>query len=208
MGKIKIKNNGQQLTASVSKAATKGKIVKVKEKLKKRFKINFQADAIKECNLKPDLLKDEVKKKSNTYKSLKLSKQIDNKPIKKKDKLTLKKSLLMKKVDAAKQLKKEEKIKEKRKKISIIGDTNPLHDALPSLESLMENKKKVKFEDSEKTKKKKAIEKASQRKKKNFNNIDFFKRAINDKSFKKNPFEIISNHIQAVVNKERDNASS
>lgn len=195
--------------------ATTGKITKTKQKLQKpqniskSFKNKTNEDmALKFVDinsLKKDISNLGNLKKNNSFKSIK-SQKAGNKTIKKKEKLNIKRSLLKKKIDTMKELKEEEKVRQKRKNMSVIGDTNPLHDSLPSLESLLENKKKVNCRLSQRSTKKRGIDKAKQRKKKNINDIDLFKRAINDDLFKINPFEIISNHIQTVVEQERNKA--
>ncbi|KAG5888403.1 hypothetical protein JTB14_032093 [Gonioctena quinquepunctata] len=137
-----------------------------------------------------------------SYKALK-SNESTKKIIKKKDKLNLKKRLLMKKIDMVNQMKKELKVRDKRKKTLLIGDTNPLHDALPSLESLLKNKSNINIKLAERKKKTKAIEKAKQRKRKIVDDISIFKKALKDKTFKSNPFDAISNHIQAIVEMDK-----
>ncbi|XP_050503878.1 ribosome biogenesis protein SLX9 homolog [Diabrotica virgifera virgifera] len=137
-----------------------------------------------------------------SYKSIKSHNPI-NRIIKKKEKVNLKRKLLMKKIDLGNVLKKEQKIRDKRKNTSLIGDTNPLHDALPSLDSLLKKKSDLDYQASKEPKKKKGVEKATKRKKKLTSNMEFYKRAIKDTTFKKNPFAVISQHVQAVVQQER-----
>lgn len=138
-----------------------------------------------------------------SYKSLKSQ---SAKPIlPKKEKIKLRRELLLKKIDSVNQMKKELKLREKRKNTALIGDTNPLHDALPSLESLLKNKSNVKY--NRKNIKKKGIEKATQRKKKLVEGVKIFKQTLKNKHFKKNPFEAISNHIKTVVQQERNSKS-
>ncbi|KAJ8941182.1 hypothetical protein NQ314_010481 [Rhamnusium bicolor] len=92
-------------------------------------------------NIKKKRLDDVQSVKS--YKSLKS--EIGRKIISKKEKLKLRREVLLKKVDIVQQMKKELKLREKRKNTSLIGDTNPLHDALPSLESLLKSRSNIKY---------------------------------------------------------------
>ncbi|CAH1236342.1 unnamed protein product [Diabrotica balteata] len=137
-----------------------------------------------------------------SYKSIKSHNPI-NKIIKKKEKVNLKRKLLMKKIDLGNELKKEQKIREKRKNLALIGDTNSLRDALPSLDSLLKKNTDFDCKAGKEPKKKKGIEKATKRKKKLTSNMEFYKRAVKDTTFKKNPFAVISQHVQAVVQQER-----
>uniref|UniRef100_A0AAR5P9Q3 Ribosome biogenesis protein SLX9 n=2 Tax=Dendroctonus ponderosae TaxID=77166 RepID=A0AAR5P9Q3_DENPD len=116
----------------------------------------------------------------------------------KKDKLRLRREVLMKKIDAVNHMKKNLKIREKRKTIAIMGDTNPLHDALPSLESLLKNRPSAKKQ-APVPRKPKAIEKADRRKKELIQGIKIFKSVLKNKHFRANPLEAISKQVQAVV---------
>lgn len=149
-------------------------------------------------NLQKSLVSDDVQS-IKSYKSLKSESE---KPIlSKKEKIKLRREMLLKKIDTVNQMKKEFKLREKRKKTTIIGDTNPLHDALPSLESLLKGKSNIKYNNT-KTIKKKGIEKATQRKKKLVEGVKIFKQTLKNKDFKKNPLEAISIHVKAVVDQE------
>ncbi|CAG9815917.1 unnamed protein product [Phaedon cochleariae] len=135
--------------------------------------------------------------KSTTYKSSTKSHGVNK--IKKKDRLNMKKKLLLKKIDIVRELKKELQVREKRKNTALIGDTNPLHDALPSLEPLLKMKHATCIKAEEHSKNKKGVETARKRKKQTMKDVEIFKRALRDKTFKANPFETISNHIQSIV---------
>nr|CAI5817024.1 unnamed protein product [Callosobruchus analis] len=147
-------------------------------------------------------LEDDVKsvKSVNTVKSESVN---ETKHISKKLKMQLRRETLLKRIDTLNQIKKEQNARDKRKKIAVIGDTNPLLDALPSLESLIQNKSNMRFKLSENKKKKKGIEKANQRKKKQMEHIQTFKQIINNKTFSANPFETISKHVRSVVEQEK-----
>ncbi|KAJ8919948.1 hypothetical protein NQ315_006477 [Exocentrus adspersus] len=153
--------------------------------------LNIDVDTIRQT-----LVPDDVQS-IKSYKSLKSE---SGKPIlPKKEKIKLRRELLLKKIDTVNQMKKELKLREKRRKTALIGDTNPLHDALPSLESLLQSHSNRKPE----SKKNRGIEKAKQRKRKLVEGVKVFKQALKNKEFKKNPFGIVSNHVKAVVEQER-----
>lgn len=115
----------------------------------------------------------------------------EGKPLSKKDKLKQRREVLLQKIDLVNQLKKELKRRKKRKNNTIIGDTNPLHDALPSLESL-KKKNYVKV-----VAKPKAIQKSSKRKKKSLQNIAVYKKLLKNMQ---NPLKFMKDRIQEIVN--------
>ncbi|GLV43813.1 uncharacterized protein CBL_11607 [Carabus blaptoides fortunei] len=85
-----------------------------------------------------------------------------NKVISKKNKHKLKRQVLVHKINSLNELKKQNNERRKRKNNVIIGDTNSLHDALPSLDSLLQREinvsKPVKFKSVAKSaKRKKAV---------------------------------------------------
>ncbi|XP_018567734.1 protein FAM207A [Anoplophora glabripennis] len=152
-------------------------------------------------NIKKSLVSDDVQSiKSNKSSKSESGKQI----LPKKEKIKLRRELLLKKIDTVNQMKKELKIRERRKNTAVIGDTNPLHDALPSLESLLKNKSSINYNNT-KTIKKRGIEKATQRKKKLVEGVKIFKQTLKNKDFKKNPLEAISIHVKAMVEQELKN---
>lgn len=120
----------------------------------------------------------------------------------KKDKLKLRRDILLKKIDAVNQMKKEYKARNKRKKTVIMGDTNPLHDALPSLESLLKNTAELKQKQRPPAKSK-AIQKAAKRKKSLIKEVELFKKILADKKFKNNPKHAITEHVKAVIENEK-----
>lgn len=164
---------------------------------------SLNADSVPELNSKLKIVKTRTNKVKTvvSYKSAKSCNSV-GKIIKKKDKLNIKRKLLLKKIDVVNQSKKQAKIREKRKNVSIIGDTNPLHDALPSLEDLIKNKSNSNRTLPRESKKNKGIGKARQRKKKLIEDMAVFKRTLKNKTFSSNPFDIISTHVQAMVQEE------
>ncbi|CAH0545692.1 unnamed protein product [Brassicogethes aeneus] len=152
-------------------------------------------------NLKKNLNDDVQSVKS--YKSAK-SEAGSNKILPKKEKLKLRRDVLMKKIDAVNQMKKQLKVRNKRKNVSVIGDTNPLHDALPSLESLLQSRASMKHKEKEQPKKK-AVEKSRKRKNNLLTGIKMIKQTLKNKQFSKNPLEAISQHVRAVVDNEKLN---
>lgn len=119
----------------------------------------------------------------------------------KKDKLKARREMLLKKIDTVNQMRKQLKIRNKRKNTPLIGDTNPLHDALPSLESLIKqkNEKKSSFP---KTIKKKCIEKSARRKKQLVEGVKTFKQTLKNAKFKGNPLKSVTDHIKHIVQSE------
>lgn len=137
-----------------------------------------------------------------SFKSTKSEKSGQN-AMSKKDKLKLRREMLMKKIDAVNHMKKNLKIREKRKKVAIMGDTNPLHDALPSLESLLKNRPSAKKQ-APVPRKPKAVEKADRRKKELIHGVKLFKSVLKNKHFRVNPLEAISKQVQAVVAQQQN----
>lgn len=134
-----------------------------------------------------------------TYKSLKSESNI---VLPKKQKIKMRRDVLLQKIDVVNQMKKVLRTRKKRKNVSIIGDTNPLHDALPSLESLLKSRPNIR-ENVSITKKRKAIQKSKLRKKETIQGVQIFKNVLNNKNFLQNPKDAITQHVQAFVNQER-----
>ncbi|XP_022920276.1 ribosome biogenesis protein SLX9 homolog [Onthophagus taurus] len=131
-----------------------------------------------------------------SFKSLKSELSAKTNTLSKKDKLKLKKDLLLRKIDTVNQLKKEAKLKKKRSKVAIIGDTNTLRDALPDLESLIKSSGDDKPKEG--VVKKKAIAKERKRKKNMALHLQIYKNLMNNNDFKKDPLGAISDHVKAV----------
>lgn len=126
--------------------------------------------------------------------------------IPKKDKLKLRREMFLKKIDTVNQLKKESKIRKKRKNTPIIGDINPLRDALPSLDSLLKQKSDNilhKENSKSKIKKPKAVEKASRQKKNYLQGIHIYKRILKNKNISKDPLTVIAQQVKAIVDFEK-----
>lgn len=155
--------------------------------------ININFDSLKK-NLSDDT------QSVRSYKSIK-SECGTTKTLPKKDKLKLRREILLKKIDTVNQMKKQLKIRNKRKKTQLIGDTNPLHDALPSLESLLKTKTTNKSGKIT-SMKKKCVEKASKRRKQLINGVKTFKQTLKNKRFKTNPLQAVTEHIQYIVQSE------
>lgn len=137
-----------------------------------------------------------------SFKSLK-SEHGFSKHIGKKEKLKLRRELLLKKIDTVEQLKKEYEIRNRRKKTAIMGDMNPLYDALPSLESLLKSSESSKVKTRAKISKTKGTEKASKRRKRLLKEVGIFKKVLGDKKFKENPLAAVSEHVKAVVESDK-----
>lgn len=147
-------------------------------------------------NIDVAALKTQLSDDTRSVKSQKST--VKTRPLPKKDKLKLRRERFMKKIDVLGRIKKEQKAEKKRRKTPIIGDVNPLRDALPSLESLLKNRTNVKYTPEE-PKKSRGIAKAKKRKKELVQGVKTFKALINNDTFKKNPLETITRHVQAVV---------
>lgn len=137
-------------------------------------------------------------KSVKSYKSLK-SELGQDKALSKKDKLKLRKELLLRKIDTVNQLTKEKR--KKKKPTTVLGSVNPLKDALPSLQSLLKSKSDP--IDVPHITKPKGIQKNSKRKKEMFENVASLKKLLKNKSKDENPLLAISEHVKAFVQKER-----
>lgn len=124
-----------------------------------------------------------------------LKSQLGDKVVTKREKMQMRKEILMKKIDTVQQMKKEVALRKKRSKTAIMGDTNSLRDALPSLDYLL--KKKA----PEPPRKVKGIEKASRRKKNLVNDVKTLKMLMENKKVKTNPLQAMTDHVNAIVGK-------
>lgn len=116
----------------------------------------------------------------------------------KKKKLQLKHEILLRKIDNIHKIKKKQKQRRKRKNIAIIGDTNALHDALPSLDSLLKSRdfnSKVAATKG----KKKAFAKSGKQTKCVTQDVNLFKYLLSNKEIQKNPLLVMSEHIKARI---------
>lgn len=116
----------------------------------------------------------------------------------KKDKLKLRKKVLLQKIDTVNQMRKESKIREKRKNLAVIGDANTLYDALPSLSSLLKKKDEVPKNTTE-IYKKKGIKKANARKRELTEGMQVFKMLLSNKKLQKNPLDLIVEQVKSVA---------
>ncbi|CAG9761197.1 unnamed protein product [Ceutorhynchus assimilis] len=122
----------------------------------------------------------------------------------KKEKIKMRRQKLLNKIDKVQQMKKALKLKEKRKSTAIMGDTNPLHDALPSLEALLKTRPSANKRSAD-IAKKKGIEKQRKRKREIIQGIQIYKLVLGNKKFLQDPWEAITHHVQAMVDHERQN---
>lgn len=144
-------------------------------------------------HLKKDLSEDTRSLKS--FKSLK-SEAGGNKTMLKKDKIQLRRKLLLRKITFGNEVTVKKQVRKKRKSVAIIGDTNPLHDALSSL---LKEKTSVNVKRENINKKRRGIENARKRTKQLMQGIQMMKRVLNNKNFQKDPLEMISQQIKAAV---------
>lgn len=136
-----------------------------------------------------------------SVKSFKSVKSESGKSLSKKDKLKLRREMLLKKFEAINQ----QKLRDKKKKTPVVGDMNPLHDALPSLESLLKNRPKISYKQHEQhLKKKKGIEKSKKIKKNQLQGIKMFQHIIKNKQFQKNPQLAVEQHVKGLLQHEKN----
>lgn len=127
--------------------------------------------------------------------------QTPKKHNKKKEKYLLKHKNLLTKFALQKKQKKEEIARKNREKAAVVGDMKKLKDALPSLDELFKmSKDKLKTGlDTKETETKKKLNVRDKIKKKNkeyVNRVSSLENLLKDPKFKKNPREIIANHIK------------
>lgn len=119
----------------------------------------------------------------------------------KKEKSALKHSKLLKRFVEIKKGIKVENARKNREKTKVIGDLQPLRDALPSLGDiykLVKNRKKETTEGSALAEPETLSAKKKIKKKRNeyVKKVQSFEKVIKDKNFKKNPREVIANHLR------------
>lgn len=129
-----------------------------------------------------------------------------SKGMNKRDKVKLRRQLLLKKLEATRQLELDLKDRKKRQSTVITKDLKPLLDSLPSVdlnfhEAAEETKKQQKLA-GKATKKDRNGMKAKQKQKAMLKDISVFKQVLEDKHFKENPTETILNHVTFYVQKE------
>lgn len=149
-------------------------------------------------NLKKSISDDTRSVKS--FKSVK-SEAAAEKPLSKKEKIKLRRTVLLQKIDIVNQQKKEIKQRKKRKHISLIGDTNPLHDALPSLSSLLVTKSSKRH--TQIPTKPKAVENALKRKKQVVQGVKLFKKLMINKELQKDPLKAVGKHVDIFIERQK-----
>lgn len=127
--------------------------------------------------------------------------KLETQHLTKKEKLKLRREKFMKKIDVIEQSVKEAKNRKKRQKTVVVGDLKPLMDALPSLEELADSRTKKEF--LKLNRKPKGILKLKQRQKQQSADVKMFKKVINDKIFRSNPTQTISEYLKQKLAKER-----
>ncbi|XP_034480307.1 protein FAM207A [Drosophila innubila] len=119
----------------------------------------------------------------------------------KKEKSAQKHTKLLKRFVEIKKEIKEENARKNRQKTKVIGDLQPLRDALPSLGdiyNLVKSRKKESAEESATIVQETLSAKKKIKKKRTeyVNKVKSFEKVIKDKNFKKNPREVIGNHLR------------
>ncbi|XP_023168098.2 protein FAM207A [Drosophila hydei] len=123
------------------------------------------------------------------------------KTITKKEKSAEKHTKLLKRFVEIKKELKEEQARKNRQKTKVIGDLKPLRDALPSLGEiykLVKTQRNVKKDESalEEVESLSAKKKIKKKRNEYVSKVQSFEKLIKDKNFKKNPREIIANHVR------------
>ncbi|ALC43012.1 CG16753 [Drosophila busckii] len=118
----------------------------------------------------------------------------------KREKSEAKHKKLIKRFVEMKKERKEENARKNREKAKVIGDLKPLRDALPSLQgiyNLVKTQKKNEEEQAALAVPEKLSTKAKIKKKREeyVKKVQSFEKLIKDKNFKKNPREVIANHM-------------
>ncbi|XP_017957170.1 protein FAM207A [Drosophila navojoa] len=122
------------------------------------------------------------------------------KTITKKEKSAEKHSKLIKRFGEIQKKLKEEQARKVREKTKVVGDLKPLRDALPSLGEMYnlvkaqkKKKEEIAVEEAETLSAKKKIKK---KRNEYVNKVRSLEKLIKDKNFKKNPREIVANHVR------------
>ncbi|KAH8288024.1 hypothetical protein KR018_000996 [Drosophila ironensis] len=125
----------------------------------------------------------------------------------KKEKSALKHKKLLKKFAESRKERKEDKAQDKT---HLLGNLNPLRDALPSLQDiykLAKDKQKEAGEQATLIKPETPVsskEKIRKKRKELVNVVKFMEKVVKDKRFKENPREVIANHLAKKYEKIQD----
>ncbi|EDW70092.1 ribosome biogenesis protein SLX9 homolog [Drosophila virilis] len=119
----------------------------------------------------------------------------------KKEKSAQKHTKLLKRFVEIKKEFKEEQARKNREKTKVIGDLKPLRDALPSLGDIYKLVKSQKRETNEQTaltepEPLSAKKKIQKKRNENVRKVQSFEKLIKDKKFRRNPREVIANHLR------------
>ena len=119
--------------------------------------------------------------------------------IKKKDKMKLRRGVLVNKLLKSEKIKEEEKEKQNREKVVIVKDTKPLLENLLEIADEIETDKKKKNEREAATSKKKLLKHTMKKKKAKeqfLKDMKFLKAATEDPSYIADPFQTVSIHLK------------
>ncbi|XP_045467616.1 uncharacterized protein LOC123676020 [Harmonia axyridis] len=140
-----------------------------------------------------------------SVKSYKSSKSLHTEDIlPKKEKRKLRRQLLLRRIDTVNQFKKEHKKKQKNKQNS--NDSLGLGDLVDSLPKFEYSPAPSKFKSTRETPKKKAIDKSKKIQKKTIHQVNIYKKLLKNTQLAEDPFAVLSQHLKAVVEKERMDA--
>ncbi|XP_077172963.1 ribosome biogenesis protein SLX9 homolog [Paroedura picta] len=127
-------------------------------------------------------------------------------PLSKKDKMKLRKERWLQKIEDIKLAKKLQKAEAKRKATPVVGDMNPLMEALPELSDLVTFSK---FSKQPKTQAKKAVTnfsqmKSAQKRRVLQDDIAQFHKTLSNPLFKASPLALIGDHLSKRLKQERE----
>ncbi|GAV02655.1 hypothetical protein RvY_13192-2 [Ramazzottius varieornatus] len=129
--------------------------------------------------------------------------------MKKKTKNDLKHQLWQRKFETTQQLRKEEKDRTKREKTAVVGDVQPMMNALTDLSSFLDDvrtEQKKKQEANINSAKAKPMKKQKARAAEELWNIEMMKAVVKDPYYQSNPFSAISTHLKLLYS--ADNSTS
>ncbi|XP_060087474.1 ribosome biogenesis protein SLX9 homolog [Heteronotia binoei] len=127
-------------------------------------------------------------------------------PLSKKDKMKLRKERWLQKIEDIKLAKKLQKAEAKRKATPVVGDMNPLMEALPELSDLVTISR---FSKQPKSQAKKTAAnftqmKSAQKRRVLEEDIAQFRKTLSDPSFQADPLALIADHLSKRLKRERE----
>ncbi|XP_071942510.1 uncharacterized protein [Antedon mediterranea] len=129
----------------------------------------------------------------------------DGQQLKKKDKMKIRHDKWLEKIETVKSNKKKKSEAKKRANTAIVGDLQPLTEALPELTEILKITKRTNAEKhADSLKKKSGTWKAKDRQKHVMNELAKYKQVLNHTSFKSNALATINEHLKNTIDNEKD----